>query len=337
MRRSYLPLLLEILRRGGLARGALLVRHLARLATGGSAPLFATIAVTYRCNYACGMCDLPQRAEAELPRKDRLLAAIRDLSRRGTLAIGLTGGEPMLRNDLAEIVAAATGLGLLCHVNTNGSRLTRARCDELLRARPCSINVSLDGAIAATHDRLRGVPGSFVLVLAGVEQLLAARAAQRARTRVRLVMALARANAGEVEGFAEVASTLGVDGFGFLPVHDFTGRTGQPLQPQEVAMVAAAVARVRAGPHAHRLDNSRRYLSGMLRFLGGAAMPSRCSAPRAHVAIDPWFRAHPCVPMMSSGMPGKEPGASIEQPPAEVCQRCWWNCHRELDLALHNL
>jgi len=344
VRRSYLPLVLEVVRRGGVRRLVRLARHAYALRRGraAEAPLFATLAVTYRCNYACGMCDFPARAEEEFPSRDRLCALIDQLADRGTLAVGLTGGEPMLRRDLPELVAHAVSRGLLCHVNTNGSCLTAERIAALLAARPCSLNVSLDGARAATHDRLRGVPGSFDAITRDVRALVAARELTRGRGRtgIRLVMALGADNAAEVEDFVTLGAALGVDGVGFLPVHALADGARSALEAEAHADLAAHLARLRAGPLARLLDNSSRYLDGALAFLGGAAMPVHCSAPLGHVAIDPWFRAYPCVPLMTLDRARRDeaaifaPHAERPAPPAEVCANCWWNCHRELDLAL---
>jgi MoaA/NifB/PqqE/SkfB family radical SAM enzyme len=342
VRRSFLPLVLELARTGGVRRLARLARNAHQLRRGRptKAPLFATLAVTYRCNYACGMCDFPARAEEEFPAREKLIALIDELARRGTLAVGLTGGEPMLRRDLPELVAHAVARGLLCHVNTNGSCLGAERDEALLASRPCSINISLDGARAATHDRLRGVPGSFDAVTRGVRELIALRDRRRARTRVRLVMALGPENAPETEDFAALGAALGVDGVGFLPVHALADGERASLAPAALRDLSDRLARIRRGPHARLLDNSGRYLDGALAFLDGASMPERCSAPLGHVAIDPWFRAYPCVPLMTLDRARRPeeaifaPHAERPAPPPEVCARCWWNCHRELDLAL---
>jgi MoaA/NifB/PqqE/SkfB family radical SAM enzyme len=333
---------LEVARKGGVRRLARLARSALALRRGRAlpAPLFATLAVTYRCNYACGMCDFPARAEQEFPAREKLCALIDELAARGTLAVGITGGEPMLRRDLPELVAHAVSRGLLCHVNTNGSCLTAERSAALLAARPCSLNVSLDGAQAETHDRLRGVPGSFAQIRRDVRALMALRDRTRARSAVRLVMALGADNAREVEDFAALGAELGVDGVGFLPVHTLAGEARTTLAPEAHADLAARLARLRRGPHARLLDNSSRYLAGALEFLGGEAMPARCSAPLGHVAIDPWFRAYPCVPLMTLDQARRDeraifaPHAERPAPPVEVCTRCWWNCHRELDVAL---
>jgi len=300
-------------------------------------PLFATLAVTYRCNYRCAFCDLPDRARGD-PDLATLVARLEHVARRGALAVGLTGGEPLLHPRLFELIAAARKLGLLVHVNSNGSRATAAKVDALLGAGIHSLNVSLDGATAATHDRLRRMPGSFAQIEETVRALLAKR--RGATPRLGLVMAITPENAGEVLPFARLAASWGVDAAGWLPHHEFV--------ESRARLAAAAAARLAADLDAAQrevavVDNSPRYLAQVAPFLSGRAMAVECSAPRNHVAIAPDGQRYPCVPLMTlerGGVPLD--GDAAPAPPSardreEVCRQCWWNCHRELDLSLRTL
>ncbi len=328
IRRGHGAVLAAQLRRGRVGWVAAAARRTLALELGiARGPLFATLAVTWRCNYRCTFCDLPDRARGDPPLAT-LVERLRLLKRRGALAVGITGGEPLLHPGLFELMDAARELGLLVHLNTNGSRLTAERVAPLLAAGLHSINVSLDGACAATHDALRGVPGSFEQIGATVAALLAARAG--GSPRLGLVMAITASNWREVRAFARLAEEWGVDAAGFLPHHDF------------VAGEASA--------ESHVVDNSDRYLRGVAPFLAGEPTPVECSAPRSHLALDPDGVGYPCVPLMTlrrAGVPAAElevdsrgsrraprPSAADRE---EVCRRCWWNCHRELDLTLRRI
>ena len=83
-------------------------------------------------------------------------AVLRDFKAIGTLGVGVTGGEPMLREDLLELLRAGSRLGLHMHLNTDGFRVDDASARELVRAGVRSVNVSLDGASAGEHDLARG-------------------------------------------------------------------------------------------------------------------------------------------------------------------------------------
>jgi MoaA/NifB/PqqE/SkfB family radical SAM enzyme len=300
-------------------------------------PLFATLAVTYRCNYRCAFCDLPDRARGD-PDFKTLVARLEVIARRGALAVGLTGGEPLLHPRLFELIAEARRLGLLVHVNSNGSRVTAAAVDALLGSGIHSLNVSLDGATAATHDRLRRMPGSFAQIENTVRTLLARR--RGTTPRIGLVMAITPENAGEVLPFARLAESFGVDAAGWLPHHEFVEARAR-LAPEAAARLAADLET--AQREVAVVDNSRAYLAAIAPFLSGRAMAVECSAPRTHLAIAPDGQRYPCVPLMTlerGGVPldgDLPPPLPTARDREEVCRQCWWNCHRELDLSLRTL
>jgi len=133
------------------------------------APGYLIFFLTHRCNAHCVHCfDTPQR---ETIGRDRELdiGQIRDVaSRLGPVGhLSLTGGEPLLRDDLAEIVATLYRDGGVrsFSLSTNGSlpERTERTVAAMLRAAPAArliVTLSFDG-LGAEHDRLRGVPGLY--------------------------------------------------------------------------------------------------------------------------------------------------------------------------------
>lgn len=139
--------------------------------------------LTHRCNARCAHCfDHPQRAR--IAKTDELdLQRIRRLARQaGTLGhVSLTGGEPLLRDDVAEIAGAwyAAGARSLS-LASNGSQPERLRrlLPRLVAAAPRAriiVKLSLDG-IGAEHDRLRGHPGLYTKLEGSIAAVAAARA-----------------------------------------------------------------------------------------------------------------------------------------------------------------
>lgn len=343
MRSSYRTLIWRLVRRAkfrALARIAgtgLRIRRGRRL----QAPLFVTMAVTYRCNYRCGMCDFPERADPEFLSSEKIISTLRSFAKKGTVAVGLTGGEPTLRKDLEEIVRQAKSMGLIVHLNTNGSALSTDRSRSLLTTGLDSINLSLDGARPETHNRLRGVEDSFSDVVNTVARLVSLRDEMRLPTRIRLVMAISPDNADEIVDLVALASRIKADGVGFLPVHPLPGESAISMSQSMRDRLATALKSLREGEHHHLLENSPAYLSGIVPFFDGKSTPEVCSAPESHVAIDPRLRLFPCVPMMTHEMgqcgkvsDGWNPEEARRQVNPSLCRQCWWNCHRELDIAL---
>ena len=135
-----------------------------------SMPVDAVVAVTYRCDSRCNMCNiwqLPPGDELEPEQFRKLPRTLRD--------INITGGEPFLRDDLVEIVRI---LDEHCDhprfvISTNGferRRIAHAAPGLLKIGKNVGIAVSLDG-IGEKHDEIRGIPGGFEKVVETLKQL----------------------------------------------------------------------------------------------------------------------------------------------------------------------
>jgi radical SAM protein with 4Fe4S-binding SPASM domain len=128
-------------------------------------PFIVIWEVTRACALACVHCRadaIPHRNPFELGTADAaaLIDQVRAFGDPPPLFV-LTGGDPMRRPDLAEIVRRAVDAGLTVALTPSGTAaVTRARLAELRDAGISRIAVSLDGADADSHDRFRGVRGS---------------------------------------------------------------------------------------------------------------------------------------------------------------------------------
>jgi MoaA/NifB/PqqE/SkfB family radical SAM enzyme len=102
---------------------------------------------------------------------EELKAVIEQLKGLGALQLIITGGEPLLREDIFDLVAHAKDIGLLTRISTNGLLLTRTCVAELKRSGLNQCGVAIDDADPATHDRLRGLPGIFDKAIQGLHYL----------------------------------------------------------------------------------------------------------------------------------------------------------------------
>ncbi len=128
-------------------------------------PLVAFYEITQACDLVCAHCRAcaqPARHPQELS-PELALAVLDDLARfPDPPLVVLTGGDPMKRPDVFDIVRHAAGLGMSVAMTPSATPLvTREAIAELAESGLTRIAVSIDGADARTHDDLRGVPGSF--------------------------------------------------------------------------------------------------------------------------------------------------------------------------------
>jgi radical SAM protein with 4Fe4S-binding SPASM domain len=139
------------------------------------APIKVSLDVTRRCNLACVHCNRVasgSHRERELTTEE-LKKLMDQLANMGVVALPIAGGEPLLREDLIEVLEYAAGRGLLVSLGTNAT-LMKPAVAQALRQLTESVLVSLDGATPEVHDRIRGVGGAFQAAVEGIKMLLRA-------------------------------------------------------------------------------------------------------------------------------------------------------------------
>lgn len=138
---------------------------------------------TGRCNLECRHCYAAGYAGADELSTGEARAFLDDLAAMGVPVVLFSGGEPLMREDVFELVAHARERGLRPVLSTNGTLVTPSVARRLADAGVVYVGVSLDGA-EARHDRFRGRRGAFAEALAG----LRAAAAAGIRTGVRFTL-----------------------------------------------------------------------------------------------------------------------------------------------------
>ena len=129
--------------------------------------------VTRSCNLACGHCRAsslrgPYDGELDTAACLGLLEGIAAFARPVVI---LTGGEPLLREDIYDLAAHGDRLGLRMVMATNGTLVTAEVARKLKAAGIKRVSISLDGPDEASHDAFRGVPGAFAGALEGIGAL----------------------------------------------------------------------------------------------------------------------------------------------------------------------
>jgi radical SAM protein with 4Fe4S-binding SPASM domain len=356
-RRQYMRVAARALREGRLgwtvrqSVKSVLLPLSRKLDTPITGPLIANLSITYRCNNVCYQCDLPRpwyyrkRGESELTTEE-LERIIDELAELGVAGVNVTGGEPSLRKDHLRLLTRIKRAGLNANLSTNAFTLIEPqRVAALLDTGVDSINISLDGACAATHDRLRGAPGGFERVARASELLLAAR--RKGRPSITYIFVIGTENHSELAEFVELSKARGVDSVGFMPVFDVycdrKERSDDARQAMETSV--AKLRELKRGIYRAFIDNTDEYLSLFAAAWRGTPSPLRCYATYHNLVIDSYGNVFPCALPYSDGQP---PIGNVRSTPVgdfwrsetyqaqrralDGCRACYWNCHTEANL-----
>ena len=135
------------------------------------------IMLSYRCNLSCQICGLWGKAGVwkELPPEDlkeelkskEITSLVNDLAPYQPLVL-LTGGEPLLAKNWYEVALRLKKKDLRCSISTNGTKILENK-DKIMEVID-NLDVSLDGN-KEIHDKLRGVPGTYELVIEGIKEI----------------------------------------------------------------------------------------------------------------------------------------------------------------------
>ena len=184
-------------------------------------PLYVKIKVNYGCNLKCEMCKHWRETREAPISMERFKQVITELGELGCKKIHFSGGEPMLRPQLPDLVAHATDLGMRVTLTTNGTLIDKEKAKALITAGLRGVNVSIDSPIRKVHEKVRGVEGSFKLTTKAVS--LFSKYARKGKITVRINTVVSRENYFSLAGLPDLAHELGADGINLIPVDDHCG------------------------------------------------------------------------------------------------------------------
>ena len=135
-------------------------------------PLRVMFELTYRCNFYCRHCYVPQsyRDYSELKTKEAF-SILDQLADIGCFYLGFTGGEPFTREDILDILWYAKKAGFEIIIYTNGSLIDEEIAKELSRLRPNKVDITLPGMSITAFERISRVSGSRDKVFEAIDLL----------------------------------------------------------------------------------------------------------------------------------------------------------------------
>lgn len=162
---------------------------------------------TKACNLRCQHC----RAVPEVERSDveldtsQALALIDSVAAVARPVLVLSGGEPLYRQDIFDIGAHGRSRGFRMALATNGTLIDRTVARRIRETGFSRVAVSLDGAVPATHDTFRGIPGSHAKAVEGLRLL------RDEGVSIQVNSTIARHNVHELPALLDLALALGSD------------------------------------------------------------------------------------------------------------------------------
>jgi radical SAM protein with 4Fe4S-binding SPASM domain len=304
-------------------------------------PREAIVAVNYRCNARCRMCDIWRVNE------DGALAA-EDYRRlpAGLENVGITGGEPFLRRDIVDLVRVVheTAERPQIIINTNGYLTGRiAAAFRAFRAFDprIGIGISVDG-IGKTHDMMRGTRHAFDKVMATI----AALKDQNVRN-IRLSFTVTNENVTELPQVYELARRLGVQ-FASTVAHnsDHYFHTSANAGVDRVLLRQAydVVNRKELSSRSIKSWFRAYFNEGVLRFNDRGTRLTACSAANDFFFLSPRGEVYPCVILpkvlgniMATPFDELWTGSAASSIRTEIdgCEKCWMMCSARTGLKRH--
>ncbi len=185
--------------------------------------------VTKRCNLHCSHCrasSTPEAAEGELDLPEAM-RFIDELTSWARPVLILSGGEPLMREDIFEIARYGTSKGLRVVMATNGTLLTPEIVREIKASGIRRVSVSLDWSTPEGQDRFRGTRGAFQKAVEGIGYL------REGGVEFQINTTVTRDNLAELKPLLALSERLGARAHHFFFLVP-TGR-GKELQGRELS------------------------------------------------------------------------------------------------------
>ena len=300
---------------------------------GRPTPMFASYNVTSRCNLRCAFCEWWKNSVPELS-TNRALKAIDAVCNLGVPFFDLSGGEPLLREDLVALAKRVASHGCLVSMNTNGTLMKENIVDEVAAVFD-TVVVSLDGP-RQIHDGIRGVPGTYDKAMKAIRLLKT----NGVKTGVNSVATPWNLNI--LPQFIEELQNI-VDFAQIQPMHPCPTAPENILKKEQVSRLLDCLLNLkRSNPGFLAVPTE--FINGFAHFFNGEA-PKICHAGELYVAINPEGKLLAC-PARSDLVLGDALNSHIDNAlkmrdsvgwrGVHACKGCWLECTVGVSMTFKN-
>ena len=184
---------------------------------------------TLTCNANCKHCG--SNAENRMCERELSTVEIKNAFKQiaqdmdaSSILINVTGGEPLVRQDLCDVMEYATNkLGFHWGMTTNGMLLNEYNIEKLKKANMETVSISIDG-LENTHDEFRGISGSYKLIIENIKKLKKANFVEH----IQVTSVINKNNIKEIDQLYEIMLNLKVDSWRLVSM-DPIGRAKENL------------------------------------------------------------------------------------------------------------
>lgn len=231
--------------------------------------------ITNRCNLKCSKCIIRKFNFRKELTTDEISSIINDASDMGVSYFSITGGEPLLRNDIEKIGQIIKNKNMMASLSTNGCLITEERAKKLVNAFDF-IRVSLDG-FEQTHDKLRG-KGSFRAAYNGIRHLTSI---PDRNARIGIISVISENNYKKVREFFDAFKDE-VDFITFQPAHEIDN----------------VFSNLEFSQSWEKICKSGEKLGDLEEFIANPALErgkKYCDAAKLYLIINPEGNVYPCL------------------------------------------
>lgn len=287
-------------------------------------PVLVNFEVTMRCNARCGFCDY-WKTPAETRANE--LASFAEAAREfKPMLVTFTGGEPLLRKDLEQLVAGVRSAVKYTYVQliTHGAMLSVERAKSLWDAGVDQFNISLD-YLDSRHDEARGIPGLTAKILDTVPRMKAAGIGS-----IRFNTVIKRDNLDQLIPIVERAASLNCGVNFSLYTDSKNGNTNFLFEESQMGELNSVIAQLLAYKQKKRgvISSSDYYLEQIPRYVRGE-MTELCESGQATIHIDPHGMVRRCP-----DFPADRPWQEYERYEPIACDKCYYACRGEAQAPL---
>lgn len=287
-------------------------------------PILVHFEVTLRCNARCDFCDYWKTDSSERARE--LTSFAEAAAFFNPMMITWTGGEPTLRRDLEDLVAAVDGAVRVKYMTliTHGGMLTQERALSLWGSGINQFNISLD-YLDERHDVARGIPGLVARIMRNVPAMR-----ERGIDGIRFNTVIKRSNLDQLIPIVRRAAELGV-GVNFSCYTD--NKNGNPegvIGAEQLAELDETIAELLAFKRRRRgiITNSDYYLEQIPRYVRGHTTEP-CRSGMRTIHVDPTGHVKRCP-----DFPTDFHWRDFKKYTPVACNACFYACRGEAQAPL---